>query len=259
MSYYPFFNVLNFDSFVRLYNYPPNNWESSLKKCANIYVSELKDGIWKNTKIGALNYLESIRLEYSNLGVENLHDGLVVSWLSMENHPELTCELPVPVYPSTTIPFHRGTLGLKGINDIEASYQGEINCFSERGTMLSFFPFVQHDFNNILIFTNLQREPIIKKCTLEIYSYENFTQIGEEIVYTNKSNNIDMNKYNSEVGLLVLMCREMAGIPYCLSYTNDHKSISLEHTHPPASMVIHGNRFKFQNELKSKWYKLMRI
>ena len=30
--------------------------------------------------------------------------------------------------------------------------------------------------------------------------------------------------------------------------------LSLEHTHPPASFAVHGERFKVQAEIKKQWF-----
>jgi hypothetical protein len=34
----------------------------------------------------------------------------------------------------------------------------------------------------------------------------------------------------------------------------DKSIMTLEHTHPPASLVLHGNRNAIQGQIKSKWF-----
>ena len=39
-----------------------------------------------------------------------------------------------------------------------------------------------------------------------------------------------------------------------LGVSEDKKMLSLEHTHPPASFAVHGERFKVQAEIKRQWF-----
>jgi hypothetical protein len=46
----------------------------------------------------------------------------------------------------------------------------------------------------------------------------------------------------------------MAFVPLYFSTTKDGQFLSLEHTHPPASLVTHGDRFGAQRHLKKLWF-----
>ena len=50
----------------------------------------------------------------------------------------------------------------------------------------------------------------------------------------------------------------MAGIPFGFAISKDKKMLSLEHTHPPASFVVHGQRFMVQKEIKRKWFSVLK-
>jgi hypothetical protein len=50
----------------------------------------------------------------------------------------------------------------------------------------------------------------------------------------------------------------MAGIPFGFGISKEKKMLSLEHTHPPASFVVHGKRFLVQKEIKQKWFDLLK-
>ena len=50
----------------------------------------------------------------------------------------------------------------------------------------------------------------------------------------------------------------MAGIPFGLGICKQNSMLSLEHTHPPASFVVHGQRFKVQGNIKSKWFNILK-
>jgi len=54
--------------------------------------------------------------------------------------------------------------------------------------------------------------------------------------------------------LPLIICRDMAGIPLYFSRTTDGSFLSLEHTHPPASFVVHGSRWEAQKLLKKHWF-----
>jgi hypothetical protein len=45
----------------------------------------------------------------------------------------------------------------------------------------------------------------------------------------------------------------MAAIPLYFSMDQEGQHLSLEHTHPPASLVIHGNRWAVQRSIKENW------
>jgi hypothetical protein len=46
----------------------------------------------------------------------------------------------------------------------------------------------------------------------------------------------------------------MAAIPLYFSSAMDGAYLSLEHTHPPASLVVHGRRWEAQKMLKNRWF-----
>ena len=50
----------------------------------------------------------------------------------------------------------------------------------------------------------------------------------------------------------------MAGIPFGFGISKNEMMLSLEHTHPPASFVVHGDRFKVQGEIKKKWFSILK-
>ena len=79
------------------------------------------------------------------------------------------------------------------------------------------------------------------------------------MVKNNSANLIELDKYNfSSNHLPVFICRSMAGIPFGLGIQKNKKMLSMEHTHPPASFVIHGDRFKVQGEIKRRWFNILK-
>ena len=53
-----------------------------------------------------------------------------------------------------------------------------------------------------------------------------------------------------ETDLPILISKDMSGIPLFLATSDTSNSMSLEHTHPPASYVVHGQRWAVQKYLK---------
>ena len=46
----------------------------------------------------------------------------------------------------------------------------------------------------------------------------------------------------------------MGGIPFGFGISYNDDMLSLEHTHPPASFSVHGERFEVQKKIKSLWF-----
>jgi hypothetical protein len=50
----------------------------------------------------------------------------------------------------------------------------------------------------------------------------------------------------------------MAFVPLYFSITTDGTFMSLEHTHPPAELVVFGKKFGAQKHLKELWFSLLK-
>ena len=78
---------------------------------------------------------------------------------------------------------------------------------------------------------------------LEIYNSENKKLIDKVTIQNNSTNIIKLDKYNfNSTDLPLFACRNMADSVW-FAISKDKKMLSLEHTHPPASFVVHGQRF----------------
>jgi hypothetical protein len=51
----------------------------------------------------------------------------------------------------------------------------------------------------------------------------------------------------------------MAGIPFGFGKSISSGMLSLEHTHPPGSFTIHGDRFLSQKNIKVGWANFLKI
>ncbi len=90
---------------------------------------------------------------------------------------------------------------------------------------------------------------------MEIYDAHSKELKKIQSAYSNQINIISLNDMGfNEQNLPVIICREMAFIPLYFSSYKLGEMLSLEHTHPPASLVVHGNRFGAQKQIKEYWF-----
>ena len=108
--------------------------------------------------------------------------------------------------------------------------------------------------NHILI-VNLEKSPEKRTEKIEIYDARTKVFKKTHFIYNNEINIISLDDMGfNEHDLPVIICRGMAGIPIYFSVSGGGKHMSLEHTNPPASLAILGNRFGVQNYLKNHWF-----
>jgi len=257
MTYYPLLMAPNCKGFTTLCNFPPNNWESCSKSEKLVHVTWLDGDIWKSTflqKLAFNHFLTVTEEDLAGLVPINTFSLLSLGEKSLPNEspilPELDC-------PKTLLPNWRGTLGLR-YHDNSTSYQGEIEPLPAKGSLLTFSPFSQcgSGILNYLLLLNLVKSTDSKNCDLEIRSCEKKELLKTVKVKTNAINIIDLNDVTlTNTSMPLIICRELTGIPLYFSIDLHTKSMSLEHTHPPASTVIHGNRWAVQHFMKNKWFR----
>lgn len=257
MSYYPILKAPGCSGWVTLCNFPPNNWEikSDAEKFVNVTWAE--DGNWNTANLGKLSF-GAMRTICMN-EISGLIPAGVLPFLSLTATPlpSQSDVLPVTDTGKTNVPAWRATLGLK--TDLAStSYQGEIDPFPATGSLLTFPPFMQfgEDVENYLIFLNLEAKAVDRSGLVEIYNSAAPDQLcGSFEVRSNSATAIHLDGLGLESDdLPVLICRQMSGIPLYLSRTQNGSFLTLEHTHPPASYVIHGKRWEAQKILKILWF-----
>jgi hypothetical protein len=164
--------------------------------------------------------------------------------------------LPLLDSPQTSVPAWRATLGLS-TREAQTSYQGELDAFPSQGTMLTFGPFLQFGkgIKNHLILLNIEHSAASRSAELEIYDLAGLELKGRFTVFNNAANIVSLDGHGFEHGNLPLfICRGMAAIPLYFSSAMEGAYLSLEHTHPPASLVVHGRRWEAQKLLKNRWF-----
>ncbi|MDC0239179.1 hypothetical protein OAK82_02245 [Candidatus Thioglobus sp.] len=260
MSYYPILNAPYCSGETTLYNFPPNNWEPADKVNQYVNLTFTQDGIWRSLTLGNLDYQAYKKID--NNDVTNLipEGALPLLSLSKSMLPRTSKELPVLNCNHTVVPAYRSTLSLKS-DSATTSYQGEVNPFPPQASLLTFSPFLQFgvDIENYLLLLNLEKLPQNRMVEVEIYDAHSKLMKKKQDAYSNRVNIISLGDAEfDEQSLPVVICREMAAIPLYFSSYKKGKLLSLEHTHPPASFVVHGNRFDVQKQLKQYWFSQLR-
>lgn len=258
MSYYPLLQAPGFEGWTTLCNFSPNNWERVriARRCANLSWSD--GNVWQHRMVTEIEPNEMRRFSASELS-SFMPEG-VSGYLSLTESPlpMQTSALPSTGETKTVYPFWRATLGLTSKAGSETSYQGEIDPFPAPASLLTFGHFLQchQGVQNLLLFVNLEASPEGREGEIEIRTADEPNKLLRSARVTNNAItciSLDgVGLTNDDLPLIV--CRQLAGIPLYLSSTEDGLFLSLEHTHPPASTVVHGQRWLAHKQLKQLWF-----
>lgn len=257
MTFFPILSAPGCTGKTTIYNFPPNNFEDWRRKPLTINLTWADEDHWRSVSLGELAFGSMQSYARSDLAA-HLPSNDVLPLLSLSSKPlPFTCEILPTSTPSCSLPAWRATLGLT-TNYAATSYQGELDPFPVPGSLLTFAPFVQFGENirNYMLLLNLESCPKSRSSILEIYN----SAVPELIKgrFEVRSNSISIIKLDclgiTPKQLPVIICKDMSGIPLYFSKTADGSFLSLEHTHPPASYVIHGQRWDAQKLLKSNWF-----
>lgn len=258
--FYPILKVLEYEGWTNLSNYAPNNWENKDTGAKIIHVLWTDGNQWHSKVLTDLDYGKNFAVSTRDLSEEMLQNNLAFLYPATVKLPELMDFLPLEKNWVTHVPAWRASVGIKS-DMAQVSYQGEIEPFPEKASLLTFHPFLQFDeFDNYLITINLQNTPGTGSSELEIYNSSQKKYIDSKSIRRNTATVIPLNDYNfSALDLPVFVNKEMSAIPFGFGRTKNGQMLSLEHTHPPASFVLHGNRMAAQSGIKASWFrKLLR-
>lgn len=238
-----------------VHNFAPNDWESRKERLVNVNVTwpDDKGEYWQSEKIATMAPYQSFRVDRESMPNGYRSDQLALISLSHEDSPRRHMELPL-IEVGTQYPQWRATIEIgKGGNS--TSYQGEISPFPEKASLLTFPTMLQRgdEVVDYLLLINCTRSPERRRCELTIATAKCPEEIIEKNeVFTNCANLINMKKTSSIEELLVMRAEDMSGIPLFLSVGRKNE-LSLEHTHPPGSYIVCGDRRAFQSRLKRLW------
>ena len=252
--FFPLMKTPNLNGFCDLVYESPNNWENRIHKPISLYLLWSNGNRWLSKKISEMNYGDEIRLVTNDIDEKCLATGLALIYPSLEPiEPELST-LPSRKVWYSEIPAWRNTSGF--YNEFtQVSYQSDIEPLPSKASLLTFHPFIQFgDVINNLLVLNVTNDPKIQSGKISMFNSFDKSFVADTLISTNSLTTIPLDIYNFKpTDLPVFYSPEIAGIPFGLGIAKSGKMLSLEHTHPPASLVLHGNRRAIQGKIKKSW------
>ena len=251
--FFPLLKTEKLSGFLDLVYFPPNNWEHRGKSKVALYAIWSDGENWRTEDQGSINFGEHRLFEESDFG-DKLDTGMCLIYPSLRKLNNRLDVLPTEAYWSTNIPEWRATTGFKGLNS-QTSYQSEVFPLPSKASMLTFHPFIQYgNIENRLLVLNVTKVPEIITSHLLLYDSHSGEKFGTELVQTNSLSTINLDKYAFKPDQLpAFIAPKMAGIPFGLGIAPDTSMLSMEHTHPPASLVLFGDRNAVQGTIKRNW------
>ena len=252
--FFPLMKTPNLNGFCDLVYESPNNWENRIHKPISLYLLWSNGNRWLSKKISEMNYGDEIRLVTNDIDEKCLATGLALIYPSLEPiEPELST-LPSRKVWYSEIPAWRNTSGF--YNEFtQVSYQSDIEPLPSKASLLTFHPFIQFgDIINNLLVLNVTNDPKIQSGKISMFNSFDKSFVADTLISTNSLTTIPLDVYSFKpTDLPVFYSPEIAGIPFGLGIAKSGKMLSLEHTHPPASLVLHGNRRAIQGKIKKSW------
>ena len=139
------------------------------------------------------------------------------------------------------------------------SYQGEYPGSMlgiPKGTLLSLGPLVQikPGIFSKLILVNLTSNPGNEICQVHFAQMAKQKVLFDAFVKRNHCNIIDLSFLDCEESdPICVFSKDLTGIPIFLTHDLEFTKMSMEHTHPPAEMLVFGDKNIFQKQMKSWW------
>ena len=255
--YYPLFKVPNLECSVTLLNSAPNDWETEATAVV-VHQAIIHGDSWSVNRIKSLAVGESLRVSSTD-ELANCRDGTLALLFPQETDVSGTyAELPAVNLWRTALPMWRASICL-GRGSARACYQGDIEPFRLGGTALSFHPFIQpKPFTNSFLGINFESAPNLRAAKVNISKALDGELIATHSVTNNSAFLIDLDQYGfSQVDLPVIWSTDLSMVPSGLGWNPVSGEMSWEHTHPPASMTVFGDRWGCQTAVKRDWFAVL--
>lgn len=258
MSYFPLLTAPGCTGWTTVFNFAPNNWEEGARVARFLNVSWADGACWQTRQLGRLAYGELRTVDAADIEGIVPPDCLPLLSLTEVPPPSERIKLMSSDMEHTAYPNWRGTLGLLASSGVSTSYQGEVDPSPAPGSLLTFGYFLQvgTGIENYLLLLNIESSPSPRSSILEVRDAARPEVLkASHEVRNNSLNVIQLGMETMKDGDLPLfICRGMSGVPLYFSCTENRHYLSLEHTHPPASLVLHGQRWQAQKLLKQIWF-----
>jgi hypothetical protein len=253
--FFPLMKVLDLEGFLELTYLPANKWENRVKSDLNVYMIWPNGNQWEISLFSKIKYGEAIRVTTQDIDHKYVESGVCLFYPTTDVLIGPVDSLPTKEVWSSRIPEWRCTTGFYNA-DAQTSYQGEIFPLPQKANLLTFHPFIQYgQVDNYLVVLNVSKDPVIKESIIEFYNSVDLRKRGFASVSTNSTTCIPLNNIGYlPTDLPLFISPSMAGIPFGLAVSHDGQMLSMEHTHPPASFVLFGNRNSIQGKIKKTWF-----
>ena len=261
MAFFPLASVKNTKGYCTIHNFSPNQWELKKESKKTLWAIYAEANYWKTKELDTFEIGASKTYYYEDFNLPTHQNQSPLILLQFRNTPleKKLKLLPDHEFLYSKVPEWRSSVGFQ-INNAQTSYQGEINPFPPKASLLTFHPFIQHlEVNNYFLFLNVEKSPVFREEEIEIYEANSKKFVDRIKIKNNSASLIPLDTYHFSADQLpVFVCRSMAGIPFGLAVSQNKQMLSLEHTHPPASFAVHGERFKVQGEIKRQWFNILK-
>lgn len=252
--FFPIMKTPDLDGFCDLVYESPNNWENRIRKAVSVYLLWSDGQNWNSIKLTEMRYGDYFKVDTKNLENKFLKSGLALIYPSINNLDSRLDALPSKKVWYSEIPAWRNTSGFYN-QYTQVSYQADIEPLPPKASLLTFHPFIQFGevINNLLVL-NVTKNPNIKKDKISLFNSYDKSFVADVEIRTNSLTTIPLDVYNFKpTDLPVFYSPNIAGIPFGLGIAKSGRMLSLEHTHPPASLVLHGDRRGMQGKIKKAW------
>jgi hypothetical protein len=246
------------EGFLDLIYEAPNNWENRIRKTIYMHLIWSENSHWRTRLVAVMKKGDIFRLNTKVLDSNIIQNNLVLAYPSLSHLPEKISTLPTEKTWFAEVPAWRNTSGFYN-SFAQVSYQADVEPLPSKASLMTFHPFIQFsEIENRLVVLNATKSPELTETKIQIYNSSEMKLIAEEKVVTNSLTTIYLDKYEFQpTDLPIFYCPKMAGIPFGLGISKDSKMLSMEHTHPPASLVLHGDRRAIQGKIKKNWISKM--
>jgi hypothetical protein len=257
MNYYFMPRIEGLKCHVTLANFPCTEGERPWSLEQVLHVAWSDHSLWQVRALDAVSPGESVVYSCNELPSE-LPDG--VSPFLFFHPKKLPPTLPQLIISDLmlTSPNWRANIQLSSPTT-STSYQGEYPGSMlriEKGTLLSLGPLVQlkAGLTSKLILVNLGAKPGNEVGQVRFAQMRKQKVLHETTVRRNHCNVIDLSFLNcDDSDPVCLFSNDLTGIPIFLTHDLNFTKMSLEHTHPPAEMLVFGDRQKLQKQMKGWW------
>jgi hypothetical protein len=257
--FFPLMKTPNLEGFLDLIYQAPNNWENRIRKKIYMHLIWSENSHWRTQQVAIMSRGDVYKLKTDEIDEGIMQNNLALAYASLSPLPEQIPSLPTEKTWFSEVPAWRNTSGFYN-SFAQVSYQADVEPLPSKASLMTFHPFIQFsEIENRLVVLNATNSPELVESNIQIYNSNEMKLIAEEKVITNSLTTIYLDKYEFQPSdLPIFYCPNMAGIPFGLGISNDSRMLSMEHTHPPASLVLHGDRRAIQGKIKKNWISRIR-